>query len=223
MVIQIPAKEEFLRGCAEYERHEGRDSMYKVATFLVKCFWGKPEDMADALGVLLLTWNQALYRYDPPDFDELSKCIADNMNKINHFRQREITTFSASDETSTQELFERFLDALKTKKSGRKSSWYTIRTHQRPSKKRSFRKLHLACECVEKEKPIYSWVLTSALRHDSPRFRTLLKRIHGKIGDVCADKANSCRENTQLVKDMGGRPFLMPRKNASTKVKGHQA
>jgi len=61
------------------------------------------------------------------------------------------------------------------------------------------------------------------LRHDSPRFRTLLKRIHGKIGDVCADKANSCRENTQLVKDMGGRPFLMPRKNASTKVKGHQA
>jgi transposase len=105
----------------------------------------------------------------------------------------------------------------------RKSSWYTIRTHQRPSKKRSFRKLHLACECVEKEKPIYSWVLTSALRHDSPRFRTLLKRIHGKIGDVCADKADSCRENTQLVKDMGGRPFLMPRKNASTKVKGHQA
>ena len=121
MVIQIPAKEEFLRGCAEYERHEGRDSMYKVATFLVKCFWGKPEDMADALGVLILTWNQALYRYDPPDFDELSKCIADNMNKINHFRQREITTFSASDETSTQELFERFLDALKTKKSSRKS------------------------------------------------------------------------------------------------------
>jgi hypothetical protein len=61
------------------------------------------------------------------------------------------------------------------------------------------------------------------LRHDSARFRTLLKRIHGKIGCMCADKANSCRENTQLVKDMGGRPFLMPRKNASTKVKGNQA
>jgi len=34
MVIQIPAKEEFLRGCAEYERRGGRESMYKVATFL---------------------------------------------------------------------------------------------------------------------------------------------------------------------------------------------
>ena len=78
--------------------------------------------MADALGVLLLTWNQAFYRYGPPDSDELSKCIADTMNKINHLRQREITTFSASDKGSTQEPLERFLDALKTEKSGRKSS-----------------------------------------------------------------------------------------------------
>ena len=52
-------------------------------------------------------------------------------------------------------------------------------------------------------------MLTSALRYDSPRSRTLLKRIHGKIGYMCSDKANSCRENTQLVKVMGGRPFLM--------------
>jgi transposase len=89
--------------------------------------------------------------------------------------------------------------------------------------KKDFRKLHLASECRQKEKPIYSWMLTSALRHDSPRFRTLLKRIHGRIGDVCADKANSCRVNAELVVERGGRPFLMPRKNASSKAKGHQA
>jgi transposase len=68
--------------------------------------------------------------------------------------------------------------------------------------------------------PIYSWALTCGARHDSPRFRLLLKRVHGEIGDVCADKADSCRENAQLVKDMGGRPFLMPRSNATARAKG---
>jgi len=90
-------------------------------------------------------------------------------------------------------------------------------------KKRDFRKLHIASECRQKEKPIYSWQLTSAVRHDSPRFRTLLKRIHGEIGNVCGDKTYSSRENTDLVAKRGGIPFLMPKKNASSKTKGHQA
>lgn len=61
--MNIPNREEFLKGCEEFEKHEKRDAMYKVATFLVFHFWGKPSDMADGLGVLLLTWNQAFYRY----------------------------------------------------------------------------------------------------------------------------------------------------------------
>jgi len=98
----------------------------------------------------------------------------------------------------------------------RRSRWYSIRIHSSPSKKRDFRKLHLASECRGKDKPIYSWTLTSGARHDSPSFRTLLKRVHGEIGDVCADKADSCRENATLVSRMGGRPFLMPRSNAES-------
>lgn len=105
----------------------------------------------------------------------------------------------------------------------RRSSWYSIRTHSSPCKKRDFRKLHLASECRAKDKPIYSWTLTSGARHDSPRFRKLLRRVHGEIGDVCADKADSCRENAGLVRRMGGNPFLMPRSNASDKAKGSQA
>jgi hypothetical protein len=80
----------------------------------------------------------------------------------------------------------------------RRSSWYSIRTHSSPSKKRDFRKLHLASECHAKDKPIYSWTLTAGNRHDSPRFRTLLKRVHGEIGHVCADKADSCRPTRTL-------------------------
>ena len=90
-------------------------------------------------------------------------------------------------------------------------------------KRRDFRKLHVASECRQKEKPIYSWQLTSALRHDSPRFRTLLKRVQGEIGNVCGDKAYSSRENAELVAKRGGRPFLMLKENASSKAKGHQA
>jgi hypothetical protein len=57
-----------------------------------------------------------------------------------------------------------------------------LRTHSSPSKKRDFRKLHLASECHAKDEPICSWTLTAGNRHDSPRFRTLLRRVHGEIG-----------------------------------------
>jgi len=65
-----------------------------------------------------------------------------------------------------------------------------------PKNKRDLRELHLACECVEKEKPVDSRVLTLALRYDSLSFRMLLKRIHDKIGDMRAEKANPCKKNT---------------------------
>ena len=102
----------------------------------------------------------------------------------------------------------------------RKSRWYSMRIHSNTVKKRDFRKLHLASECKHKEKPIYSWELTSAIRrHDSPRFIKLLIRITGELGDVCGDKAYSSRKNAEIAVDRGGRPFLMPR----NRVKGHQA
>jgi len=71
--IPIPNCKEFCKGVEEYEKHEKRDVMYKVATFLVSYFWGKPSDMADGLGVLLLTWNQSFYRYGSFDFNKLEK------------------------------------------------------------------------------------------------------------------------------------------------------
>jgi hypothetical protein len=49
--MEIPSREEFLKGCGEYEKHEKRDAMYKVATFLVSHFLGEPSDMVNGLGV----------------------------------------------------------------------------------------------------------------------------------------------------------------------------
>ena len=38
--MNIPNRGEFLKGCEEFEKHEKRDAMYKVATFLISHFWG---------------------------------------------------------------------------------------------------------------------------------------------------------------------------------------
>jgi len=122
--MNIPNREEFIKGCEEFEKHEKRDAMYKVATFLVSHFWGKPSDTADGLGVLLLTWNQAFYRYGIFDFDKLERCIADNFQKIENFRNRDISTLSSSDEDDIRHLFNQFLEALQIdsgKMQGRKS------------------------------------------------------------------------------------------------------
>lgn len=68
--------------------------------------------MADGLGVLLLTWNQAFYRYGYFDFDKLEKCIADYFRKIETFKTRGIRSLSSSDENDIKELFLKFLEAL---------------------------------------------------------------------------------------------------------------
>lgn len=110
--MTIPNEEDFLKSINEYERQEKRDAMYKVATFLVSYFWGRPSEMADGLGVLLLTWNQAFYRYGVFDFDRLERWIQENMQQLEAFRSREISSLSSADDPVIRQLFEMLLDAL---------------------------------------------------------------------------------------------------------------
>jgi len=120
----IPCREEFLNGCKEFGKHEKRDGMYKVATFLVSHFWGKPSDMADGLGVLLLTWNQAFYRYGSFSFAKLEKCITHTLPKIESYRNRDIRNLSGTDENDIKDLFVIFYEALQIdagKMQGKKS------------------------------------------------------------------------------------------------------
>ena len=120
----IPSEKEFIEGIKEFEELEDRDAMYKVASFLVSHFWGKPSDMADGLGVLLLTWNQAFYRYGRFDFEKLERCISKNLPELKRFRRRDISSFTDKDEKDTISLFDELLDALQIisgKKRGNKS------------------------------------------------------------------------------------------------------
>ena len=78
----LPEYDEFSRGVQEYVKNERRNPMYKVATNLVSDSWPAPTDVTDGLGVLLLTWNQAFYRYGNFDFNKLEQCIVINTKKI---------------------------------------------------------------------------------------------------------------------------------------------
>jgi hypothetical protein len=107
-----PSPDEFRKGYMAFQQHERRDAMYKTATFLVNHFWDHPADIADSLGVLLLTWNQAFYRYGPFDFQRLEKVIATKQPVLDSFRSRDILTYSSADDAAIKSLFAEFLSAL---------------------------------------------------------------------------------------------------------------
>lgn len=115
-----PSASEFERGYQEFQKHEPRDAMYKTATFLVKHFWGKPKDMADGMGVLLLTWNQAFYRYGSFDFARLEEVLRADMAMIESLRPRNVLSFAEPDEPAIRLLFLSFLDALRIKEGKKK-------------------------------------------------------------------------------------------------------
>ncbi len=79
---------EFQKGYRAFQERESRDAMYKTATFLVEHFWGQAKDMADGMGILLLTWNQAFYRYGSFDFGRLEDVLQANMDVIEKYRIR---------------------------------------------------------------------------------------------------------------------------------------
>ena len=123
--MNIPTTAQLEIGFKEFHAHERRDAMYTIATFLIGHFWGQPANMADSLGVLLLTWNQAFYRYGSFDLEKLEKCIAENFSAIETFRERSIIDYGENDDPSLTRLFKEFLTALAisedNKAAGRKS------------------------------------------------------------------------------------------------------
>lgn len=108
----MPNAREFERGVREFRKCEPRDAMYRVATFLVTEFWRQPSDLADGVGVLLLTWNQALYRYGSPDFKRFEEFLTGNGPAFDQLRGRDISTFGTADQEIILTLFASALHAL---------------------------------------------------------------------------------------------------------------
>jgi len=118
---QIENYKELLRGCGAYIKDEPRDAMYKIATYIITQFWGNLREITDGLGVLLLTWNQAFYRYGHFNFDRLEACIGKWWSDIEKYRNRELGSLSSEEEDKIKELFHDFLESLERKNDKAKS------------------------------------------------------------------------------------------------------
>ena len=112
--------EDLEKGCRAFEEHEGRDSMYRVATFLLQEWWGKHAEMVDALGVLLLTWNRAFYQSRSFDEAELQRFLKRNWQQIESYHSREIAPLDTRERPVLVTLFDRLNQALRIEDGARR-------------------------------------------------------------------------------------------------------
>ena len=113
---------ELVRGYRAFRRKERRDAMYKTATFLVAHFWGKSSEIANSLGVLLLTWNQAHYRYGSFDFQALERVLTTKQPQLESFRHRDVLTYASDDDQVITSLFNELLTATRICEGERKGA-----------------------------------------------------------------------------------------------------
>ena len=111
------------RECRVYEAREPRDSMYRVSRFLVQQWWGDGPKLADALSVLLLTWNANFYRFGGGlRADALEACLQENWATIEKFRGREFSTIEIADHAQMSKLFSSLSTALRLASNERESA-----------------------------------------------------------------------------------------------------
>jgi hypothetical protein len=93
---------------------------------------------------------------------------------------------------------------------------WKVRQHG-PSKRRTWRKLHLAVDPETQE--IVAEVLTTNAGHDADQAETLLEATPGKIRAVTADGAYDKWKVYEAIERRGARPIIPPRHDA--KIKRH--
>ena len=93
---------------------------------------------------------------------------------------------------------------------------WKVRQHG-PSKRRTWRKLHLAVDPETQE--IVAEVLTTNAGHDGDQADALLEEAPGKINSVTADGGYDQWKVYKTIERRGARPKIAPRRNA--KIKRH--
>jgi hypothetical protein len=116
--FHIPDCEAFRNGYTAYQR-EPKGPIYFEALSTVSNGWGKPEDMAEGVGIIIRGWNYLFSNYDNR---KLIQCIERNMKSIQELRHRKLRSLSKADDKVIQGLFEQFLEALKRIVDSRRSA-----------------------------------------------------------------------------------------------------
>jgi len=108
-------------GCASYHRNDPRgDVMYRISRRTIDEYWGNPDGVTDAVAILLLSWNQASYRYGAPDFRRFKLWMMKSWHLLSPLRWRDLAGFDAGrDADWVHELFYGALEALETNRRTR--------------------------------------------------------------------------------------------------------
>ena len=96
-----------------FEANEPRDLFYRAATELVDFALRRTTSLtvAEALAVLLQTWNRAYYQYrrlDSQHFHAIEELVGGNLVALEALRPRAIDSLAPDDEAQIRELFTRF-------------------------------------------------------------------------------------------------------------------
>ena len=98
-----------------YLKEEPRDAIYQVSTRIINDNWGVYREISNAIGVLLLIWNSAFYRYGSLDYDLIEESIIKSKVELNLFRNREILSLGETDRDKTELIYVNFLLSLRSK------------------------------------------------------------------------------------------------------------
>lgn len=96
-----------------FERNEPRNLFYRAATELVDLALCRSSSLtvAEALAVLLQTWNRARYRYskfDADHFSDIDTLLRGYRSKLVGLRRRRIETLKPHEKATMMDMFEAF-------------------------------------------------------------------------------------------------------------------
>jgi len=101
--------------------------------------------------------------------------------------------------------------------------WIDIRFSKYYNKlRKDYKKLHIVTGT--KSNIILSAKITKGTVHDSPEFEDLIKQsVYFDIKQVAGDPAYLSRKNCEIVASIKAVPFILPKKNSTTRAKGSPA
>jgi len=116
-MVQAPTIQDIEAARLAFEANEPRDLFYRAATELVALALGGKTSLsvAEALAVLLQTWNKMFYQYrrfDSRHFADIERLIRDHHSILITFRQRSIQSLNQEDESKVVRVFKAFEEVL---------------------------------------------------------------------------------------------------------------
>ena len=122
-----------------FRKEELRDAMYHVSSWLILHFWTDDYEKSNALGVLLLTWNNSFYRFGNLDFDLIQEALKKHKDQIDDLRERDIQTCLGKEKEKIGCLYKDLMQALRSKKKNSSAGTFAV------SPVSAGKALHLLC------------------------------------------------------------------------------